>query len=344
MKKYTTPCALCVNDLHISKDNISDFQKNWDEVLDVCNRLDIHQILIGGDLFQSRVSQTLQVLMAVHQAFEKAHTVNIKIMLGLGNHDKVDQESVLGYCHVFSKHPNVCVVDECEQFNYGDLIIYIMSYFPEEGSFIDRLQLITDRLTNKTFNILYCHEGINGGLSKPHNKELPAKLFQPFDKVLVGHYHDRCQVPGTNIEYIGASRQHNYGEDSLKGYTIINSDGSTDFYQNQVNTRYYTLEASDINTAKEMLMSKIAEDKNARCKVRITCTNDTASTIDKDILIELGASKVEVVAEASDSFAQEADFSSKYDKNGLKEEYSRFCKQKEIENIQLGLDYLDKIN
>lgn len=338
------PCALCANDLHVSKDNISDFQKNWNEMLQICEERGINQILIGGDLFQSRAAQTLSVLMAVHQALDKADASGsgIEITLANGNHDKVDQEAILGYCHIFGKHPNVFVVDDFSVVEFGKVAVYVMSYFPEEGSFTEKLDLAIGSLERGKFNILYCHEGINGGLSQPHNKELPANIFEPFDKVLVGHYHDRNKIPGTNIEYIGGSRQHNYGEDVQKGYTIIYSDGSTEFVQNQVNTRFYTLEVSSVEEAKELLKDKPQND--SRIKMRITCPSDQAATIDKEALLELGATKVEIVSETANSFAQVADFDAKYDKAGLKEEYSRFCKQKEIADVQLGLDYLDKIN
>lgn len=338
------PCAALANDLHVSKDNISDFQKNWDELLRICQDRGINQILIGGDFFQSRVGQPLHVLVAVFQAFEKAETLGIEVTIGEGNHDKVDPEAIIGYAHIFSKHPNVFVVDDYSAVDFGSVVIYLMSYFPEGGSFSEKLQLVIDDLSNDAINILYCHEGINGGIAQPSDKELPTKIFEPFNKVLVGHYHNRKKITGTNIEYIGSSRQHNYGEDAMKGYTILYSDGSTEFIQNQVNTRFYTLEATSIEEAKAMLEDKVRSDAGARIKMRITCASDTASTIDKEALIELGATKVEVVTEASDSFAKVADFDAKYDKAGLKEEYSRFCKQKEINNIQLGLDYLDKIN
>ena len=43
-------------------------------------------------------------------------------------------------------------------------------------------------------NILYIHEGINGALVTPSKKELPTKIFKDFDKVLVGHYHNRTKI------------------------------------------------------------------------------------------------------------------------------------------------------
>lgn len=329
--------------MHVSPDSLVEFQLNWDEALRICKERGINQIIICGDLFDSRAAQRLGVLMAIFMAFCKAEAMGIEITIAEGNHDKVDQEAIFGYCHIFSKFPNIYVVDDYLEMEFPDgPTVYVMSYFPENGSFQERLQQIVDQLNPGAYNILCCHTGINGALAKSSDKEVPAKIFSAFNKVVVGHYHDRCVIDGTNIEYIGASRQKNFGEDAAKGYTILYSDGSMEFIQNTVNTRYCTIEATTVKEAKELLESR--KDEKLKVKVRITCPSDAASTVDKEALLELGAAKVEVVAENADSVAKVTDFDSKYDKAGLKDEYVRFCKQKEIKNIDLGLAYLDKIN
>lgn len=37
------------------------------------------------------------------------------------------------------------------------------------------------------------------------------------------------------------------------------------------------------------------------------------------------------------------DISKKYDKSGIKQEYVNFCNDRAISNVELGLDYLNKI-
>ena len=41
---------LLINDIHVSRDSLQDFQKNWDEALDICKKRGIVDIIIGGDL------------------------------------------------------------------------------------------------------------------------------------------------------------------------------------------------------------------------------------------------------------------------------------------------------
>lgn len=342
------PVALLLNDIHVSKDNIPEFQKNWDEAIDICKKQGIQEMIIGGDLWQSRSAQSLDVLMAVRQAVIKATNQGLYLTIAEGNHCKVDQESILGYSHLFSEYPNVDVIDNYTVIDIGDDVdLFVMSYFPENGSFTERLQqlLATDFRKDRK-SILYIHEGINGGLAMPSEKELPASIFKPFDAVLVGHYHNRKVVPNTNIEYIGSSRQHNFGEDEEKGYTILFSDGSYEFVKNQVNTRYkvVSLDAQDIQNKG---IVDIEKDSTVPYKLKacVNCSSAESKTIDKQKLIELGFTKVEIVTETTETteVANHA-LEHKFDKNGIKEEYTTFCADKGISNVEMGLQYLDKIN
>ena len=343
---HKTPVALLLNDIHISKDNLPEFQTNWNEAIQICIDKGISDMIIGGDLWQSRSAQTLDVLMAVRQAILKATAQGLYLTIAEGNHCKVDQESLLGYSHIFSAYPNVDVIDSYTVIDISDsTVLYVMSYFPENGSFIERLnQLLNKDFDKNKYNVLYIHEGIRGGLAIPSDDELPASIFEPFDAVLVGHYHDRKRVPGTKIEYIGASRQHNFGEDEEKGYTILFDDGSYEFIKNKANTRYKTqiLNFADLQEGAFSVSNDGIPHKLRLC---VRCTSAEASTIDKKKLIEMGCTKVEVVTE--DTVAKEVAnhaLEHKFDKNGIKAEYATFCADKGIANVEMGLQYLDKIN
>lgn len=188
------------------------------------------------------------------------------------------------------------------------------------------------------------HQGIRGGLQHSTENELSANLFSRWDNVLVGHYHDRCRV-GDNIEYIGASRQFNFGEDEDKGYTLLLADGSLEFIQNKDNTRYRVIdipiEKVDIHLSDQL--EEIKEDGRYRIKVRVHASSGKAISLDKEKLMNSGASKIEVVAH--DVQIIETAGSSlfdKFDNRKIKESYEKFCNEKEIDDVELGLKYLTK--
>lgn len=350
MKEETiAPSVLLLNDIHVSKDNIPEFQKNWDEAISICKEKGVLDMVIGGDLWLSRSAQTLSTLLAVRQAIIKATNAGITLLIAEGNHDLVDQESLLGYSHIFSEYPHVYVVDDYDILDLSkQTVLYVMSYFPENGSFTQRLkELVKNKVDYSKRNILYIHEGINGALAVAREDELPTNIFNDFDRVLVGHYHNRCVIKNTNIEYIGSSRQHNFGEDEEKGYTLLYNDGSYEFIKNQVNTRYKVVDvtADQINDDLFKLLDNIKADGRYKVKVRVSCNSREASSIDKLKLTDAGAAKVELVTEdmtITENVNHALD--KKFDKSGIKQEYAVFCSDKGITDVEMGLQYLDKIN
>ena len=330
--------ALLLNDIHVGKDTINDFKLNWKEAIDLAIDYQINHILVGGDLFLSRSSQNLDILLAVHDAFQECLDNNISVTIIEGNHDKVDQEAARGYCHVFDSFDNVHVIDTWGEVGFGDLAMGLISYFPENGSFIQKHDELMGYFDGTDYQkrILYIHQGIRGALSQPTDDELPADMFYKWDKVLVGHYHNRCKFD--NIEYIGSSRQHNFGEDEEKGYTILFSDGDTEFVQNKVNIRYKTLELSfdEINSHIKETIEDLTQD-GYRVRVK---------SLDKQFLIDSGASKVEIAQSITErAKVSQNTFEKRFDKSGLKNMYSTFCEENNIDNkeVEVGIRYLNVI-
>ena len=344
------PCLLLLNDIHISKDNIPAFKANWQEAIDICRKMDVKEIAIGGDLFFSRAAQTLDVLLAVHDALLTAAEHGIHVTIAEGNHDKVNQENERGYCHVFDQHSNVLVCDEYVSLPLGDdcrFVLHMMGYFPEDGSFCTRLdRLKEEALDPKRLNFLYIHEGINGALAQPNDKELPAKIFEDFDKVFVGHYHNRTIIDKTRIEYIGSSRQHNFGEDEEKGYTVIYTDGSHEFIKNQANTRYRVIDVAAERAGLHLMdeLREIDADGRYKVKVRVHAPQAAMKSVDKAALLDAGATKVELIADDEEMLEVAASsLFEKFDSPRLRETYEEFCREKLIDDVAIGLEYLSKI-
>ena len=344
------PCLLLLNDIHISKDNIPAFKANWQEAIDICRKMDVKEIAIGGDLFFSRAAQTLDVLLAVHDALLTAAEHGIHVTIAEGNHDKVNQENERGYCHVFDQHSNVLVCDEYVSLPLGDdcrFVLHMMGYFPEDGSFCTRLdRLKEEALDPKRLNFLYIHEGINGALAQPNDKELPAKIFEDFDKVFVGHYHNRTIIDNTRIEYIGSSRQHNFGEDEEKGDTVIYTDGSHEFIKNKVNTRYRVIDVSAERAGLHLMdeLREIDADGRYKVKVRVHAPQAAMKSVDKAALLDAGATKVELIADDEEVLEVAASsLFEKFDSHRIRETYEEFCREKQIDDVAIGLEYLSKI-
>lgn len=338
--------ALFINDIHVNKDNIAEFNQNWKEMLSVCKRENIADIIIGGDVFTSRASQTLATLLAVKAALTEAVRQGIYITIGEGNHDKTDQEAIEGYNHLWVGLKGIDVVDTHKTLYWEgcDFCLLLMSYFPENGSFLEKLDIAVADTTSqypqfkKNDIILYIHEGVHGALGDFEiDGELPQEPLLGFKAVVCGHYHNRVKIKKTNIEYIGSSRQANFGEDEEKGYTILYADGSYGFVKNEVNMRYQTIELDAKNVDKYTLDI----DDRYRYKVKVRCNERQAKLFDKQKLMDLGFHKVEVVAETDlPKESAAADIQEKYDKQGIKKEYQNYCNENSIDS-KLGMKYLE---
>lgn len=349
MKQLKIPSLLLLNDIHFGKDNLPESIDNWREAIQVCEDNKIKTIVVGGDMFQSRSSQTLDVLLAIRDLMIESEKAGIDVILANGNHCKVNQESIRGYCHVFDQHRNVKVVDKfviLRDPNEGKFALTVIPYFPETGSFKDVYKSTLPLTYPDDLNILYLHEGINGALKNASDHELPADMFQEYDKVLVGHYHGRCKVKGSNVEYIGSSRQHNYGEDEEKGYTIVYSDGSTAFIKNQSNTRYRVIDV-DVKDINKKLLKEIKELKDTgyyKIKVKIHTPFDTKLTVNKQELIDAGVNKIEIITEDIEiAEVAKQSIHVKFDKAGITSAYREFADEKNVKNSEFGLKYLGKI-
>ena len=290
------------------------------------------------------------MLLAVHDALLTAAEHGIHVTIAEGNHNKVNQENERGYCHVFDQHSNVLVCDEYVSLPLGDdcrFVLHMMGYFPEDGSFCTRLdRLKEEALDPKRLNFLYIHEGINGALAQPNDKELPAKIFEDFDKVFVGHYHNRTIIDKTRIEYIGSSRQHNFGEDEEKGYTVIYTDGSHEFIKNQANTRYRVIDVAAERAGLHLMdeLREIDADGRYKVKVRVHAPQAAMKSVDKAALLDAGATKVELIADDEEMLEVAASsLFEKFDSYRIRETYEEFCREKQIDDVAIGLEYLSKI-
>ena len=342
------PLALLFSDPHVSKDNIAEFSKNWDEMVSICKRERICDIIVNGDMFTSRASQTLMTLLAVKNKLVYTALQDIFITISEGNHDKVDPNVIEGYNHIWCGLKNVEVVDYHKALYWEgcDFVVLVLSYYPENGSFLEILDKAVDEtkqaypnVVKSEANIILCiHEGVHGALGDfDIPNELPQEPLLGFKAVLCGHYHNRCKIKSTNIEYIGSSRQHNFGEDEEKGYTILYSDGSYQFVKNEVNTRYRTIEIG----ADEVDSLQIAQDPRYKNKIKVKCTDQQAKLFDKQKFLDLGFDKVEMVAASIvDRTVAASGIQEKYDIIGIKKEYQGYCDENSIDS-KLGMKYLE---
>lgn len=127
---------------------------------------------------------------------------------------------------------------------------------------------------------------------------------------------------------------------------MLYTDGTHEFVKNRVNMRYRVMDVP-AERAGLHLMDELREmeaDGRYKVKVRIHAPAAAMKSVDKAVLLEAGAAKVELVAD--DEQPPEAVSSSlfeKFDSRRIRETYEDFCREKQIEDVSMGLEYLSKI-
>lgn len=333
---------LLANDFHIAKDNIEEFRKNWEEMEKVAQEYDCEFVHIGGDLFDSPTVQTLPVILSVQDMLlEAKDDYKLTVNITPGNHDKPNREDEASWVDYLSLCASVYSKPFKQRLSDDGLYLFQFPYYLEGAEFQKALDWANESLKkdgiDKRQVILYLHEGIHGALGDFEvPNELPQGMFDDYYKVLCGHYHNRTHIKGTNIYYIGASRAHNFGEDEEKGYTLLWPNGDTEFIKNEVNTRYVT-EHLKVSELKDW-QSKY--DKRYKVRLIVSCNSDDVETIDKQLLIDKGASKIEFNTEKIQAIkVEQSDMNEKFDTKNLQQEYKEFCGEKDLDD-KMGMKYL----
>ena len=338
--------ALHLTDTHANNNNLDLQESIWLQATRVCKELKIKHICHGGDWVTSRKAQSLAVLEHMVWIKDLLKKNNIDLIGITGNHDKTNQESVFAYPNLLDEEC-FSIIEESYCMNISAKVdIYFISYFPELGSFKERFENIRI-MDPKKKSILVCHQGINGGLSHKNatiNKELPTGMFDAFDTVLVGHYHNRNLVEhdGDNdIWYTGSTYAANYGEDNDKGFTIIYDDGSIEFHQTDF-PRYETISVDVTEIDGKWLSTTKKHIASTGTNVRVIVTGDESELkkVKKQKFSDIGVKKLQLNIDSVGLIDPRG--SATYvslDKETVRREYSKFCVSQEIDSY-FGISYL----
>ena len=253
------PVAVALTDTHSNKNTVDEVISIILQAIDLCVELNVKNLFHLGDVFTNRTGQGMMELASFSIVLEYAAQNGVKIYAIAGNHDKTDLNSPLSYLEPFKYHPNFNLLPEEEMREIGGLNCHFLSYYPESKSYAKRLgKLAKIAKKNGGFNLLLTHIAVNGVCNNDGSvvkNGVGKKLFKAFDKVMIGHYHDRSKV-GKNIYYIGAARQMTFGENDEKGFTVINSDGSHKYVSSEFSVRRKVVVDAN-NTTRDKVMKRM---------------------------------------------------------------------------------------
>lgn len=342
------PVALILTDTHLHESNIELVIDIWKQAIEKCHELKIKKILFGGDFFTSRKAQPLIVDKAGRDIINGLATGGIELIALSGNHDKVDLESKDSYLDEYSLHDHCIIVrdNHCIEVDRG-LYVHFIPYF-KESTVYDKylIACINDlvELGKDKKHILLTHIAVTGVKNNDGSvvdNGVGLDRFKTFDKVFIGHYHNQSQI-GNNIYYIGSAYQSNFGEDDLKGFTILYSDGSHEFIQ----SKFPKYEKIVIDIEDEKQIKKLQKQyANSEDNIRFVFKGDETklSSLDKEKFNALGIDvkfNKEVIRQ---DLSAVLETNTNFNRSNIKEAFDQFCELNEYSDKEVGINYLNKL-
>lgn len=341
------PVAVILTDTHLKEDNIDVNLSVYNQTIQFCIDNNIKTIIHAGDIFHSRKSQSQSVLITFDKILDQILENDLKMISIVGNHDKTDYDSSESFLTPFLYHPCLQLIetswiDKENSLKLNENIRFsFISYFSDD-IYIKELMSLNSQLNQENENFLLTHIGVNGAVMNNGTKiesSIKTSLFKSFKQVYIGHYHDGQSW--SNINYIGASIQHNFGERRNKGLQVLYNDGSLEFVQLdfpeyikfQVNVKDLT--TKDIEELEDI-------KKNSKDNIKIVLIGNKKDVNEFNVQ-EIKKIGVEVELKQEDVEIKELDqriepFTAKT----LTDQFEIFCEKNQLDK-EMGLKYFNEI-
>jgi len=353
-KKLNEPqiIALLITDLHRHEDNGSVIDKVFETVIKTCNVLSIKHIFNAGDNFHSRKGQLQNILVGFEKNLDSLEEAGIIMHCIPGNHDKSDYNLEDSFLNPYKHSPALNLIKNPSGVLLNDIMFHLIPFFDEKGLYVEKLKSYVESVPNvlnkySGKNVLITHIGINGVRTNAghiyENSLIYKDLFKPFDKVLVGHFHDKTDL-GENIHYVGATIQHNYREDVDKGIVAIYDDLSVGYIPVDF-PKYKVFEYDIADIKNKKLIANLIEEIELGNHIRIVLQGDDREIKAVD-LTEIKLLGIDVKRKSeiniSDNDEQLIELI-EFDSKKIVEEFKSFCEKEKLDTNK-GLEYLKEIN
>ena len=340
--------VLILTDPHLHKNNLVEVRSVFIQALEKAKELGLKSVHCAGDIFDSRQAQSERVLNAFEDILDEYAEHDMNLIAIAGNHDKTDYTSYSSYLRVYKHHPAFTYVEKGGAGLFGTFALVMFPYIRED-MYNDELKKaikIAKETTKDLPMILLTHIAVNGVVNNDKTlieNDLDGDKFKAFNKVLVGHYHDKSRL-GKNIYYIGACRQMNYGETPDKGFVVVNDDMSLDHIVAEF-PLYISMKVNLSDGIDETIKkAKVELKKGNHVRVVASGTKEEVNALDKQRFYSVG---IDLKVNADDitvdlNYLDNVNYS-RLTSEEIKDEFGIFAKRQKIKDPDKGLNYLKKV-
>lgn len=332
--------AIIITDTHLKESNIEVSKSIFKQAIALAKEHEQHFVIHMGDVFESRKAQTIVLLNAFKEILAMFKQARMELVVIPGNHDKTNYDSKESFLDVFEHTPGCCLYSEPHSLDGDGATFHFMPFFSDDVYVEKFPKLIVEKGRQ---NILFTHIGVSGAVMNNGiavETKISQSLFDPFDLVLIGHYHD-AQIFRHNIQYTGASLQHNFGESPEKGATVVYDDLTTErVFFDFPRFLAYEINADQLTVQDIKDFEKEIKEKGDHLRIVLTGSEASIKAVDKQRLLVAGidvATKQDIISqhEVEESVVAFTDQS-------LMASFKEYCKKNGLE-YPTGAKYLKKV-
>lgn len=335
-----------LTDTHMSEDNLHVQVSIFDQTIEFCVDNQLKYIFHGGDILHSRKSQSQIILTTFEKILDKIHAAGLQMISIVGNHDKTDYDSEESFLSSFKHHPGLRLIEQYDIDAFEGCAIAFLSFF-SDTIYNEKLQLLKDKIKQEqTYTqfpvMLLTHIGVNGARMNNGTaieSNVKVKQFDIFQTVKIGHYHNGQSFG--NIEYIGASIQHNFGEGLNKGIQILFNDFTTELIPLEF-PQYLKYEVDVTQLTQKDLDDLRQEKENSDNFIRVVLVGQekdvksyniqSLKQVGVDIQMKVPDIEITELQKRIEPFTAQS----------LKQQFELFCQQNELDYEQ-GMVYFNSI-
>lgn len=311
------------NDLHLKQGNEDAIIRGVKGMIKYALENNIKNLVLAGDLFDSRRYQRLSVLKAFDEILFLIKDADLKLYMFPGNHDKTLYESNHSFLDIFSRNGNLEMFDDIGTIEIEGKSITMLPYF-DEKALVEKIE------SAKPTDLLISHFAMVGSVNLGYTNDtsnITKKLLKKFKKTYLGHYHNHNEI-SKDIVHLPSFLQNNYGEDENKGFAVINENLSYTLIKGDF--KCFKKLSIDINSINQKeIISLIDSHKNNEHHIRFEFTGDADKLKSLDLSI-FKDTEISIVKKFDNGNANllETVVEKVYDKTSTLKEFENFCDEK----------------
>lgn len=337
MKK---PKFIIFNDAHLKKGNEDAVVLSVQHMVAYAVAKGIKSIVFAGDLFHSRKHQEESVLHACDEILRIIRENGIHLYLFAGNHDKTSYFVYESFLDIYRWHPNVTFTKTPLRLDIESIDVTLIPFF-DDSILVPLLE------EAEGGEMLISHFEMKGSDHLGHVSEkanITRTTLKKWKKTYLGHYHNTHEIT-PDIVHLPSLRQNDFGENNIKGFSVIYDDLSYEIVQGVFKEFVCVkLDVVDLDTEKLKELIRMHENSENSVRFEISGNTETLKALDGKLFDNTGIDFKKKFDKEYNFDMSEREFPKvvqKVDVKTVHEEFEQFCENKGYDHVR-GLELLNK--